>query len=193
MMSSLNIPDMSTTATLPSRPAPDEASLSLEVEGMTCASCVARVEKALKKMPGVVGAEVNLATEKAEVRFVGRPQEMLGQLLAAIEKAGYKAALPSQAEAAEPKAAAALPDWWPVALSAALSLPLVLPMVGDAVRRRLGVARLVAAGAGHARAVLAGRALLPLRLEGGEGARRQHGPAGRAGHLAPATASRSTC
>jgi Cu+-exporting ATPase len=128
-MSSLNIPDMNTTATLPSRLNPHEASLSLEVEGMTCASCVARVEKALKKTPGVVGAEVNLATEKAEVRFVGRPQEMQGQLLAAIEKAGYKAALPSQLEAAEPKAAPALPDWWPVALSAALSLPLVLPMV----------------------------------------------------------------
>jgi Cu+-exporting ATPase len=96
---------------------------------MTCASCVARVEKALKKTPGVVGAEVNLATEKAEVRFVGRPQEMQDQLLAAIEKAGYKAAPPSRAEAAAPKAAPTLPDWWPVALSAALSLPLVLPMV----------------------------------------------------------------
>ena len=102
MMSSLNIPAMNTTATLPGRLDVNEASLSLEVEGMTCASCVARVEKALKKTPGVLGAEVNLATEKAEVRFVGRPQEMQDRLLAAIEKAGYRAALPSQAEAAEP-------------------------------------------------------------------------------------------
>ncbi len=130
MMSSLNIPAMNTTATLPGRLDVNEASLSLEVEGMTCASCVARVEKALKKTPGVVGAEVNLATEKAEVRFVGRPQEMQDQLLAAIEKAGYKAALPAPAEAAQPAPAPALlPDWWPVALSAALSLPLILPMV----------------------------------------------------------------
>ena len=124
------MPAMNTTATLPGRLDVNEASLSLEVEGMTCASCVARVEKALKKTPGVVGAEVNLATEKAEVRFVGRPQEMQDQLLAAVEKAGYKAALPTPEEAAQPVAAPAmLPDWWPVALSAALSLPLVLPMV----------------------------------------------------------------
>jgi len=129
MMSSLNIPAMNTTATLPGRLDVNEASLSLEVEGMTCASCVARVEKALKKTPGVVGAEVNLATEKAEVRFVGRPQEMQDQLLAAIEKAGYKAAVPAPEETAAPAPAAALPDWWPVALSAALSLPLILPMV----------------------------------------------------------------
>ena len=130
MMSSLNMRAMNTTATLPGRLDVNEASLSLEVEGMTCASCVARVEKALKKTPGVVGAEVNLATEKAEVRFVGRPQEMQDQLLAAVEKAGYKAALPTPEEAAQPVAAPAmLPDWWPVALSAALSLPLVLPMV----------------------------------------------------------------
>ena len=120
---------MNTTATLPGRLDVNEASLSLEVDGMTCASCVARVEKALKKTPGVVGAEVNLATEKAEVRFVGRPQEMQDQLLAAIEKAGYKAAVPVPEESAEPARAAALPDWWPVALSAALSLPLILPMV----------------------------------------------------------------
>ena len=129
MMSSLNIPAMNTTATLPGRLDVNEASLSLEVEGMTCASCVARVEKALKKTPGVVGAEVNLATEKAEVRFVGRPQEMQDQLVAAIEKAGYKAAVPAPEEITRPARAAALPDWWPVALSAALSLPLILPMV----------------------------------------------------------------
>jgi P-type Cu+ transporter len=72
-----------------------EQSTSLAVSGMTCASCVARVEKALKKTPGVVSAEVNLATEKAEVRFLGRPEEMQARLIAAVEKAGYTAALPS--------------------------------------------------------------------------------------------------
>ncbi|NIV39058.1 MAG: hypothetical protein GWN58_59470, partial [Anaerolineae bacterium] len=40
----------------------------LEIEGMTCASCVGRVEKALKAVPGVSEAEVNLATERATVR-----------------------------------------------------------------------------------------------------------------------------
>ncbi|MFP5474630.1 MAG: copper ion binding protein, partial [Gammaproteobacteria bacterium] len=70
----------------------DEASLS--IEGMTCASCVSRVEKALRKLPEVTAAEVNLATEKAEVRFVGRADEVLPRLVAAVEKAGYAAKLP---------------------------------------------------------------------------------------------------
>lgn len=63
--------------------------LMLPVEGMTCASCVTRIEKALKKVPGVQEANVNLATEQARVIFdpatVGREQ-----LTAAVEKAGYK-------------------------------------------------------------------------------------------------------
>jgi Cu+-exporting ATPase len=106
-----------------------EESLSLAVSGMTCASCVARVEKALMKTPGVVSAEVNLTTEKAEVRFVGRPDEMQSRIVAAVQKAGYSAALPSDSAPA-PAKSSALPDWWPVALAAALSLPLVLPMLG---------------------------------------------------------------
>ena len=106
-----------------------EDSATLSVSGMTCASCVSRVEKALKKTPGVVSAEVNLATEKAEVRFLGRPDEMAPRLIAAIEKAGYSAALPSE-EKTQEAPVPSLPDWWPVALAAALSLPLVLPMIG---------------------------------------------------------------
>jgi Cu+-exporting ATPase len=47
--------------------ATDSATLDLGVGGMTCASCVARVERALKKVPGVTGASVNLATESARV------------------------------------------------------------------------------------------------------------------------------
>ena len=41
--------------------------LSIDIEGMTCASCVARVEKSLLKVPGVTSASVNLATERATV------------------------------------------------------------------------------------------------------------------------------
>jgi Cu+-exporting ATPase len=60
----------------------------LAIEGMTCASCVRRVERALSKVPGVTEASVNLATEKA--RVVYNPAEaQLGGLTAAIEKAGY--------------------------------------------------------------------------------------------------------
>ncbi len=65
-----------------------EQQINLPVTGMTCASCVMRVEKALRKVPGVVEASVNLATEQAAVRFdpaQARPQ----QIQAAVEAAGY--------------------------------------------------------------------------------------------------------
>ena len=63
--------------------------VDLSVEGMTCASCVGRVERALQAVPGVAQATVNLATERATVRGVAAP----GALLAAIKKAGYEARL----------------------------------------------------------------------------------------------------
>jgi len=103
---------------------------TLPIEGMTCASCVARVEKALKKVPGVISAEVNLATEKAQVTVSGDAGGA-DALIAAVEKAGYTAHVedPSTADApaAEDRAAN---TWWPVALAALLSAPLVLPMLG---------------------------------------------------------------
>ena len=102
------------------------AETQLQIEGMTCASCVSRVEKALLKVPGVSGASVNLATEKATVQATLAVP--VADLLAAVEKAGYTA----HEAAAEPPAQAAkaspVPGWWPVAVSAALTLPLVLPM-----------------------------------------------------------------
>ena len=63
------------------------STVELAVEGMTCASCVGRVEKALKAVPGVTEATVNLATERATVRGVAAVQD----LIAAIEKVGYEA------------------------------------------------------------------------------------------------------
>ena len=67
-----------------------EQSLRLKIGDMTCASCVSRVEKALKQLPGVLSAEVNLATETAEVRVAGG-SVTLPQVVAAVEKAGYRA------------------------------------------------------------------------------------------------------
>ena len=46
------------------------STLTLSIEGMTCASCAGRVEKALKAVPGVTGAEVNLAIERATVHVL---------------------------------------------------------------------------------------------------------------------------
>ncbi|HMQ29972.1 MAG TPA: heavy metal translocating P-type ATPase [Chloroflexaceae bacterium] len=62
--------------------------LTLPVTGMTCASCSTRVEKALRKTPGVESAQVNLATEQATVTF--DPQQVQPQqLVAAVEQSGY--------------------------------------------------------------------------------------------------------
>jgi Cu+-exporting ATPase len=97
---------------------------TLLVEGMTCASCVARVEKALRKVPGVSGATVNLATEKATIQALSTVP--VPALKAAIEKAGYAA---KDVQQDGPNAAARLPVWWPVVVSAALTLPLVAPML----------------------------------------------------------------
>ena len=66
--------------------------LKLIVEGMTCASCVARVEKALKNVDGVKEVTVNLLTNSAQVK-IDEPVDP-SMLLAAVEKAGYKAKLP---------------------------------------------------------------------------------------------------
>ncbi|GAB4213828.1 MAG: heavy metal translocating P-type ATPase [Roseiflexaceae bacterium] len=65
-----------------------EQELHLSVTGMTCASCVMRVEKALKKVPGVASASVNLANEQAQVNY-DPAQVGPDQLLAAVERAGY--------------------------------------------------------------------------------------------------------
>lgn len=100
--------------------------ISLSISGMTCASCVGRVEKALKKVPGVTDATVNLATEKAQVTLTADITPEV--LIAAVRKAGYEAALAAEAKPAAEKSTA-LPTWWPVAISALLSLPLVLPML----------------------------------------------------------------
>jgi Cu+-exporting ATPase len=100
--------------------------VSLSIVGMTCASCVSRVEKALKKVPGVMDATVNLATEKAQVKSSGVPVEAL---VAAVRKAGYDAAPASDLPASATEVAGGMPGWWPVAAAAALSLPLILPML----------------------------------------------------------------
>ncbi len=65
-----------------------EQQIELPITGMTCASCVNRVTKALKKVPGVSEASVNLATEQAAVRY-DSTQVAAGQLQAAVENAGY--------------------------------------------------------------------------------------------------------
>ena len=73
------------------RTAPTEfKTLDIDVEGMTCASCVRRVEKSIGKVPGVAVANVNLATHRATVQFDPN-QASVTDLTGAIDKAGYGA------------------------------------------------------------------------------------------------------
>lgn len=106
--------------------------VELSVEGMTCASCVGRVERALQGVPGVVQATVNLATERATVRGVAA----LDALLAAIDKAGYEARLldavagPLDDDAALRKEAERLALKRDVLLATALALPVFILEMG---------------------------------------------------------------
>jgi Cu+-exporting ATPase len=98
--------------------------IRLQVSGMSCAACVARVEKALAKVPGVASATVNLATEQATVQ--ARPGVPVAALESAIEQAGYSAhELAREARPVPPEPA----PFWPVAASAVLTVPLLVPMV----------------------------------------------------------------
>ncbi len=114
---------------LPAAIQPPTQPVRLSVQGMTCASCVARVEKVLRKVPGVAEASVNLATETAELQFVGNATQLYA-ITEAVEQAGFHARVltddPGVAEAVPPAARQAR---WPVVVAAALSLPLVLPML----------------------------------------------------------------
>ena len=106
--------------------------ISLPVEGMTCASCVGRVEKALKAVPGVTEATVNLATERATVRGVAA----VADLIAAIEKVGYEAnpvdtGAQADEEAAEKKDAERAELKRDLTLAAVLALPVFVLEMGS--------------------------------------------------------------
>jgi Cu+-exporting ATPase len=74
--------------------------VELVIGGMTCASCAARIEKKLNKMPGV-SASVNYATEKARVSFT--PDVDPADLVATVEATGYTAALPAPPTSDQPR------------------------------------------------------------------------------------------
>jgi Cu+-exporting ATPase len=118
---------------------PTTTSIDLGIGGMTCASCVARVERALKKVPGVAQATVNLATESARVELrVGEPaaagapvpaDNIEARLRRAVRDAGYE---PRAADAMlRPGEQSRWQGFAPIAWGLALSIPLVLPMLGE--------------------------------------------------------------
>ncbi len=134
------LPDTATTCTL-----------DIGVGGMTCASCVGRVEKALKKLPGVAQANVNLATETARVVWTvpdasatttdklaatglaGAQADMQARVARAVRDAGYepRPIESSENEAKKPSFMGVDADFLPVLIGLLLSAPLVVPMLGD--------------------------------------------------------------
>jgi len=139
MVSRFILPHMN-TATTPLDGADEVCELDLGIGGMTCASCVSRVERALKKLPGVQEATVNLATESARVRWTETPgaedasgqPAMAARIQRAVRDAGYEPRPIEVDDAAAQATLLGLPrNAWPVLLGALLSLPLAGPMVGD--------------------------------------------------------------
>ncbi|QCO56350.1 copper-translocating P-type ATPase [Pseudorhodobacter turbinis] len=107
-----------------------EDRLALAVEGMTCASCVGRVERGLAALPGVLAARVNLATESAEVRFLAGSLPA-DAVISAISDLGYVAKVQKQAGVAEAKTDEIAALKRQLLLALALALPVfVLEMGG---------------------------------------------------------------
>jgi Cu+-exporting ATPase len=98
-------------------------SLDLSISGMSCASCVAQVEKSLNKLPEVASATVNLATERAHVEL--RKEIATERIVQAVADAGYGAELVALHARPRPEAQT---GGWHVAFAIVLSLPLVVPM-----------------------------------------------------------------
>ena len=107
----------------PASPAP-ATTISLPIEGMTCASCVGRVDRALRQVPGVVDVSVNLASERAQVRAEPRAT-LASELVEAVRRAGYETTgLAVQAAQPDKRHGATVR----LAVAAILTIPLLLEM-----------------------------------------------------------------
>ena len=107
---------------------PPSSTFDLPIVGMTCASCAGRVERALRKVPGVTEVSVNLANERAHVEATGGIDP--DSLIAAVDKAGYSASLqPDTAAQAADQQQRHVAERRALLAAIALALPLVLPMV----------------------------------------------------------------
>ncbi|VVN37123.1 heavy metal translocating P-type ATPase [Pseudomonas fluorescens] len=105
-----------------------QQSLELSIDGMTCASCVGRVERALAKVPGVKSVSVNLANERAHLELLGQidPQT----LISAVTKAGYHASVwEVEHPTTDTQQQRLHRERWVLIMAIALALPLVLPML----------------------------------------------------------------
>ena len=159
-----------------------ENAITLRVSGMTCASCVRRVERALAKVEGVEAASVNFASETARVTLGERGGA--GALVAAVERAGYGAALAEAGQETPLRNERA--TIVRLAVGAGLGVPVIilamamdiadLPLLGSA--RATGWLLLAAAGVVQ---IVLGVALLPRFAPRPPRAHAKHGRARRAG------------
>ncbi|PKM27676.1 MAG: copper-translocating P-type ATPase [Gammaproteobacteria bacterium HGW-Gammaproteobacteria-13] len=102
--------------------------LELNLEGMTCASCAGRIERALAQQPGVLSVSVNLASERAQLQVLRGTDHQF--LLQAVSQAGYRASVIDDATQAQPTAERHLQrERWALLLAIVLTLPLVIPML----------------------------------------------------------------
>ncbi len=133
-------------------PNPTLPEVELRIEGMTCASCAGRVERALAALPGVVQARVNLVHERATIQLAAEIPVM--ELSRVVEEAGFRARVRAgsdwspQQELAEEAALSRRgrkEGIW-CALSAVCTAPLLLPMVGMPLGIHLHVTPLTALG-----------------------------------------------
>ena len=105
-----------------------QQTLELSIDGMTCASCVGRVERALAKVPGVKSVSVNLANERAHLELLGQVDPQT--LIAAVTKAGYGASIREvEHPLADHQQQRLHRERWALIMAIVLALPLVLPMV----------------------------------------------------------------
>ena len=188
--------------------APESRMFALDIEGMTCASCVNRIERYLNKLDGVTSANVNLATERATV--TAEPSVTVAQILGAVEAAGYDARLITEQGEEPAKQAQTEPDPHAATREAArepetsfqqrhladtrrrlivaslLTVPLLLALGAHdrgALPARLPGESLAPAGVRHAGPVLRRLAVLQGRLEGAPPPRHRHEHADRGRHL----------
>ncbi|MCL9798862.1 heavy metal translocating P-type ATPase [Pseudomonas sp. AKS31] len=105
-----------------------QQTLELNIDGMTCASCVGRVERALNKVHGVKSVSVNLANERAHLELLGQvdPQALLD----AVSKAGYSASVwQAEQPQTDNQQQKLKHERWALICAIALALPLVAPML----------------------------------------------------------------
>lgn len=105
--------------------------IDLGISGMSCASCVGRVEQALRKVPGVTGAQVNLATARASVEFADSVN--IEAVMGAIEEAGYEPLADDAGRQTEKFDSEGIELRLKVVIAAALTIPVVFIAMGKFV------------------------------------------------------------